>query len=288
MNSNAVRAITSAFHSAKWVDRPLSGIPFRGWFLLELSPLSPYEELPNVLADIHYDRSLRVLGNGQICHNAECRDTHDIPHELVEVQKAIHSLKPRIFKVALHPGIRGVFQGQPLAIALDPVINYERCPDHPHLNVGLQYSPSWYIPDSFCYTDDIPALGEDPVIRMQNAIMYISIWLLRHMLWEQTKKYQQKGTWIGPEAAPLKPSDYVHLINPDGLCRCGKRQSYKACHMPADIESLRSQFLPVLTHSDRKGLIGLIDYSALWQQQRKKPQDHSYTLLNQILSATQS
>lgn len=221
---------------AKWFQNPLRGRKHVGWFLLEISPLPPLDELELVVADIIKDNVIDVSW-GQALHSEDCtRTNHNIPQL---VKNIIENLEDQKFIVAVYPGVKNVYGGQPVAIALEPQINYQLYPDHPHLNPGYITNrvngENFFLPDSFCYIDDPASLGNDAYERMLQAFCKISIWLFRHQVWVETRKFITKGEWIGLEGKPLPSSAYPEFINPLGMCRCGKGESYVNCHMLSDL-----------------------------------------------------
>jgi hypothetical protein len=79
--------------------------------------------MPLIIADIHYNRDIFVQ-NGTIHHLSTCvANHHQLPKKLRFIEKIVMTLEPRTFKIAVHPGLLGVLFGQPIAIAVDPVIN---------------------------------------------------------------------------------------------------------------------------------------------------------------------
>ncbi|GBF12646.1 hypothetical protein [Tepidibacillus sp. HK-1] len=218
-----------------------------GWFLLEITPYPPIEELESIISDIINDKIIDVL-YGQVRHSLTCNEKHHIP---ANIKKVLPNLKEQTFLVAVHPGNFNVYQGQPIAVAIEPQINYNIYPDHPHLNVG-NFSKldgqEIFIPDSFCYTDNPSKLGFDPLQRLLKALSLISIWLLRHQIWLLTREQLPKSEWIGPEAKPFKPEEYPKFLNPLGYCRCGKKIKYKDCHMIPDLKSDKKE----MTSTDKQ------------------------------------
>lgn len=221
---------------AQWFPNPIKGHRDLGWFLLEINPLPPLDELELVVSDIIRDNIVDVSW-GQIRHSHDCRRKHKIPQL---VKKVLGNLEEQKFLVAVYPGKHGVYSGQPIAVAIEPQINYALYPDHPHLNVGHYTAQlngkNIFIPDSFCYIDDPSKLGVDTYERLLNAFCKISVWLLRHQVWLETRKVMTKGIWIGLEGKPLLPSEYPLFLNPSGMCRCGNEKQYMNCHMPSDLD----------------------------------------------------
>lgn len=230
--------INETFGPVKWFNGRAAGLPGEGWFLLEISPISFTEDLPLIFADIHFDRELFVE-QGTIYHLQSCDLNHKLPKRLRFIESVAKTLAPKKYKIAVHPGLQGILFGQPIAIAVEPVINYNVYPDHPHLNTGghtLYQGKKIFIPDSFCYQSDIAELYPDPVERYKRAFAYITIWLLRHMVWEESRVLLPKGYWLGLEEGELEPSNYIEVLNPAGLCRCRSGKRYGDCHLALDLK----------------------------------------------------
>lgn len=240
MKQEVIDDILNTVRFAKWMKPNVAGV--KGWFLLEINPL-PHGELLPVISDIHFGRDVGVSYlDGHVYHDPSCTVEHALPDELDRLLiKVSKSLKPKTFRVALFPGVRGgALSNQPLAIAFDPLLNYALYPDHPHLNAGNND-----IPETLCYTDDVPGLGTTDGERMKEAIRLIAIWLLRHMIWEESRRYGRLGQWIGPaEPSTFGSLDYLCFIDPNGHCRCGKQVAYKKCHMPQDLRAVPELLMP--------------------------------------------
>jgi hypothetical protein len=221
------------YFQVQWFPSPLESYPGMGWFLLEISPLPPLDEFELIVSDIIRDNIVDV-SLGKVLHYTECNSDHRVPSH---IKKKLENIREQKFYVAVYPGNPMLYSGQPLAISIEPKISYSEFPNHPHLNVGdvgkrINFNGKpLFIPDSFCYTDNPNELGTDTFQRLLTAFSKISVWLLRHMIWIETKK------WIGLEASStITPKDYSTLLNPTGLCRCGKNELYMNCHMLLDIE----------------------------------------------------
>lgn len=239
MDNSLFNDLKKDFGNVKWVDQNLKGITKQGWFLLEINPVPVQEEINLVASDIIEGRTVGVTG-GKLSHWNECGNAkHYIGSKII--RKALKNLKQQTYFVAVYTGEVG-FKGlknQPIAIVLDPEITYINFPDHPHLN-GSIFDPfnRFFFPNSLCYTDSPEDLGSNEKERILNAFDQISMWLFRHQVWVETRKYIEGGIWIGPEAAPLPPYEYPGMLNPNGKCRCGSNKSYSACHRTQDLTEL--------------------------------------------------
>jgi hypothetical protein len=255
MNGYEIATAVSGILPVTWVNGSLPGTPGEGWFLINVNPLPPSGEVEQVVSDICEDRDI-LLEDGQVRHYPGCSSVH---HSLKpELRKVINLLNPQNFKVAVHPGIPGRYNGQPLAIAIDPVISYANFPDHPHLNVGgkgLGAAFKGYLPDSLCYLEDVHELGSDPTVRFRNVFFIIAIWLFRHMVWEAQRKLYRNANWIGPEGSRLPDYAYALTLDPLGPCRCGSQRNYFDCHMMNDIQK-RADLPPAVKARYMKDPIG--------------------------------
>lgn len=240
MNVTQISNITDRFGAARWVPGNLGDLPCEGWFLLEVNPLPPGDELHMVVEDIMSGQPI-IVEDGQVRHLASCNVDHSSLGSLEGMQTAIQKLKNNRFKVAVHPGLGTAYDRQPLAVVLEPWINYEVFPDHPHLNTGgfvVYLGDQVYVPDTICYEENISGLGSDSLERFTQAFALLSVWLLRHMIWEETRKLNNGcGVWIGPQAASLtlKQRAETGVWNPSGMCRCGSGKRYGNCHMLSDL-----------------------------------------------------
>lgn len=236
MTDSEIANIISSFGPARWMKGSLADLPGEGWFLLEVSPLPLRGELHKIVADIEHSQPVRIV-SGQLRHLSACDDgDHVLTVNQDLLNDAMQKLRNQKFRLAVHPGIQMWYQGQPLAIAFDPAINYHVFPGHPHLNAGgynRLFSQQLYVPDTLCYEEDVASLGSDPVQRLKQTFAYISIWIFRHMIWTETAK-RNKGYWIGPEAESLTVRQRAAVRNPTGPCRCGSPKRYIDCHMPVD------------------------------------------------------
>jgi hypothetical protein len=279
MNEEVIKAILDTYDNVTWVKGQVGNIPGEGWFLLEVSPLPPREELFLVASDIIENRTLHVR-QGKVRHKAECDSEHLLPANL---HKSLTGLKQRKFTVAIHPGIPGVYLGQPLAIPIDPIINYDVFPDHPHLNMGGPNEKGLFFPDTLCYEEDIARMYEDPFIRLKQSIALITVWLLRHMLWEETRRQYKKGVWIGPEAEGIESYFYLTALNPAGHCRCRSSLTYRQCHYPLDLQDARNKTMSFLSNEAVLAKENEIHHrSHNWKQLRQMPQHLIYQQLDKL------
>lgn len=72
----------------KWVKGSAAGLLSEGWFLLEISPISSQKDLPLILADIHYNREMRIK-DGSVYHLDRCLANHQLPKKLKIIEKLL-------------------------------------------------------------------------------------------------------------------------------------------------------------------------------------------------------
>lgn len=143
------------------------------------------------------------------------------------------------------------------------------------------------MPDSFCYQSDIAKCYPVLIQRYQYTFGYTTDWLLRHMVWEESRKYLSKGIWLGPQEGELEPKDYIEVLNPTGLCRCRGGKTYGECHLPTDLQDEKRSMekkinnkILTATHMRDKFL-----KICNWNKFRKMPQEIFYNELQRKLKA---
>lgn len=264
------------FGPVKWYDKTILG--WRGWFLLEISPLPPTGEKELVAADICREE-LVTVNNGKVYH---CSDCSIREHKLSQkLRRAVEQIPDEKFLVAVYGGEPGILNGQPIAIVLEPEISYAVYPDHPHISQGFHkhIDTEFYIPDSVCYTNDPSNLGDDKNSRLLTVFDEMCIWLFRHQLWLATRHLHNKGEWIGPSEGNLLPQHYASHLNPLGKCHCGKDRVYRDCCMPNDVM--------IAVKCDRQEAIKRIDrfvLQGLWKRYIGTPQKNSLDRLKRAIN----
>jgi hypothetical protein len=248
-----------------------------GWCLLDTTPLPPSNELLKVISDIHSIRPVHIE-EGKLRHSAACTDSeHSLPNKHRKaLLKAAETLTEQKFSLAVHPD-HPAYPGTPVVIALDPPINFTVYPDHPHINaMGGPTNFGYFArPDSLCYgvVEDLPT---DPYQRMDYLLAQVLIWLVRHQVWQETRKYKKPGLWIGDGYPPIPPAGYPRFLNPTGPCRCGRDKQYRKCHMASDIV-LRERCSIEQAH------LRIPKYTAAWPKSVQVPQEAELDRLKQLL-----
>lgn len=281
MNVNVYENLAMEFSNVKWVPKQILGLPEEGWFLLEITPCPSADEIKLVVSDIINNNYINV-NKGRLHHSDKCVSKR---HKVTPIlQEAIDNIKEETYLVAVYPGYCKILNNQPVGIVLNPMINYEGFPDHPHLNMGgiirKNNQANLYFPDSMCYGYSDQEYGNDERERLLKAFRQISIWLFRHQIWAETGKIKSPGIWIGPQSSGLGPEFYTNKINPLGECRCGSHKNYANCHMPYDYSISDKCSIK----SAEKFINNNILYiENLWKNSISIPQQYSIRLLKSAL-----
>lgn len=233
-----IHQLNEVFHPAKWVQGKNSG---EGCFLLEINPLPPEDQIALVVSDIENNKQVYVgYETGKLYHSEHC--VLEQPHTIDErLKEALKLLQNETFHVVVLPKGPELLATQPVAIALEPEINYFLFPDHPHLNEDGTYKSNFYFPHSFCYKHDHLKFreGKDLYTRVLDAFEQISIWLFRHQVWVATRELYGKGIWIGQGTPPLPDESFPRFLNAESVCRCGNKVKYKDCHSEESINLIQ-------------------------------------------------
>jgi hypothetical protein len=238
-----MNSVAQAHGLVKWIDTAIFGFKNEGWFLLETVPCPPKEQLSLVIADIINDNYVGI-SQGKVIHDPECQcANHNIDDPVI--CSVINEIEERPFKVAICTGTNQLLQGQPIAIVIEPQINYMVFPDHPHLNTGGTLmnkvkKEAFFLPESICYGYNKDVFGLTEYDKYLNVIDEVTIWLFRHQIWELTRKKTGNGIWIGRGEGVIPQELFPTFLNPNGNCRCGSKLKYKHCHYTKD---LRMDFL---------------------------------------------
>jgi hypothetical protein len=268
MTADEIKKLVQAVGKITWYEN-LNGIPGKGWFLLEASPIPPFSEKYLVAADILKNGAIQIK-DGILHHSNHCTfNGHNLPKN---IKKALDILTETKYTIAIFQGESGILEGQPIAIPLIPSISYIHYPDHPHLNSGrfaLIQGKRFYIPDSLCYTDNPSVLGENTFNRIFEASIQILMWIFRHQVWEVTRSIKKPGIWIGPQVKNPTPEICALFLNPGGPCRCGLDKAYEDCHLPRDIQKITKSIPDTVKLNNRV-------YSHFrWHTQIKNPHTES-------------
>lgn len=120
----------------RWYDGDKYNLPGDGWLLIEVNPLPPLDKIEFVAADLAKGSIVRLHG-GKLYHFNNCIESEHYIKNAV-VRRALKRLTEQTFTLAIYPGQKNVYNGQPIIISLEPEINYMVYPDHPHLIMGLE------------------------------------------------------------------------------------------------------------------------------------------------------
>lgn len=283
MSRDTYSDLIQRFGPVKWIPGPILNLPDEGWFLLEITPCPPKNEMEKVISDIYHNRIVRIR-NGKLYHSDKCTaETHKLQRELMKI---VGHIKEESFTVAVYPGLDGLLLGQPIAIVLNKPINYSEYPDHPHINLGgfVQFGKKAYptfLPESICYGFNHVNYSSNENEKLYEVFAQITIWLFRHQIWCATRNILGKGIWIGPHEGFIEDKYYVDILNPLGQCRCGSHKSYADCHMPQDYSKAKNCTLKEASEFINDKLVYFV---IQWKNKFETNQNHSIELLNSKLS----
>ncbi|MHB1484461.1 MAG: hypothetical protein ACYCYI_07320 [Saccharofermentanales bacterium] len=208
-------------------------MPNGAWFIFQVKPFPPLNQLQMVIADIYRNQGTYLLNDGTLTHSIVCKEyNHLLPSVLTDVIKII---EPLTFSIAVWEGNFNLLSGQPIVFPLEPEITYDTYPDHPHINASCIWE-NMYIPESICYTDKPSELGNNSYTRILEAIQQTCIWLFKHQVWLASRKLGNR-IWIGPELKTKDDDQFTFFRNPYGKCRCGNNSLYHLCHLTQDFKN---------------------------------------------------
>lgn len=223
-------SVKGEFHNGKEVkikDGPCKG----EWQLYMVRP-KPNNDISKIVFDIINDNEI-IFDNSSLTlkHDNSCIElNHSMSKKM---NKALSQLDDEVYKFAIkkppHYNLPNEYRQQALVIILEPKINFEYFPTHPHLNNYLNLK----FPTTICYTttDAISnmSLDEKIIFAKQQTV----IWLLRHMIWKKLGK--NNSDWIGNQQITQREYQYMFLIDIYGPCRCGSNKKYNICCLKKDI-----------------------------------------------------
>ena len=250
MDQPTIQRLIHDYGPVRWVDKSIFGFKNEGWFVIDTIPLPPKEEIESVVMDIIHHQDISYA-NGKVRRWPENQKSSGIKDRVLK--EVVTKLENKRYKVGICVNENADFlEGQPIAIALDPIISYMNYPDHPHLNTLGQYKNA-FVPESFCYGYNVEKerYGTTDYEKFMRAFDEVTLWLFRHQIWEAYREYTGKGKWIGVHhAVGLPDLTYAGILNPLGQCRCGKKLKYLDCHLPLDL-SVKVKEKMKLDHTTR-------------------------------------
>jgi hypothetical protein len=286
MEKEVIDKLTDVFGPVKWFEQKiLGGFKNEGWFVLETVPLPPEDELEAVISDI-INGCMVDFADGKVRHYSGCGNPE---HKINDhrIKSVLPHLKKQSFKVAVCTGTDKMLEGQPIVISLEPRITYTIFPDHPHLNMGCYiHEINKYLPDSFCYgfTVEPERYGPSVYDRYINTFDEITLWLLRHQVWEAVRDKFGKGVWIGPHEGKLPSWSFINKLNPQGKCRCGSKKIYRDCHLPIDLKPEITQYAKRYKIPEDAVLANKINgLTAIWNKNVFIPESHMISHINVTL-----
>jgi len=226
--------IKSGFYSGIKVNSKFTEKYLGKWMYLKIKPIPTEEEYIKVVADLIKANPVVIDDEYKVVHYNRCSNfSHHIPKKLLsDVNDAYKLIKDDTFDVVIsepifyYPTGEWILGKQPLAVVINPTINFKEYPFHPHIN-GFMFKT---IPASICYTDDYDYFTE---LSLEEKIDYtvrqLTIWLLKHSLWKVLSEKNSSYSWIGPQAPPLDDHIKIDFLSPMKKCLCGSNKPLKDC-----------------------------------------------------------
>ncbi len=228
--------VKSEFYNLKKVDSRFTRKYSGTWYYIEISPRPSDRDFFLVISDLIRKETIEFSQNVKLLHSRSCQKKHSIPQDLKKALKRIindlSDLKFRVLikepKFDIPSGTYREFHGQPLVFILDPIINFDIYPNHPHLNAFKEE----VYPASVCYTDEYSRIiAMSTSQKIDFAIKQTAFWLFKHMIWVKLNEINFSDSWIGPESDRVNELARYQNINPSGLCFCGSNALFKDCCM---------------------------------------------------------
>ncbi len=234
--------VKSEFLSVGNVDPKFKAKYGGDWFFIRINPL-PKDHIKEVIYDIIHSNDIAINVFGRLEHSDSCDEKDHILHP--RFSSIIPNLKDEEFLVAImlpsnDPYISmGRLNDQILFVGIKPRITFKEFPTHPHINTFVKDR----IPQNICYSTNHKIFGNTVSERLDNSIMQLSQWLLRHMIWKELGCRYDVNDWIGDQANLPQRHEVVSQLNPFGDCRCGSQEIYHMCCLPTDYFKLFSKKL---------------------------------------------
>lgn len=271
--------IKSEFYNIKHINAEMTREYSGSWYYVKIHPISNKAILLNVVSDLIKEEPISISSSCEIVHFDGCTNLkHMIERELKNLLITIDDIFFQqhftiLIKAPEIDVITGVsvLSGQPQVYVLDPYINFDSFPDHPHIN---GYNPL-KLPTSICYSGDYDFYNdksEDE--KIVYAFQQSTIWLLKHMLWVYLKKVKYHTPWIAEAGAEIVSEDKIFFINQYGRCLCGSSTIFQQCCLKKlFLKKFNSLLSPVVAkemqdlwekhndfeHKFRNFFLGLID-----------------------------
>ena len=226
-------------YSAKKILVNGEGIYDGTWYLVKTTP-TPITDIEKIIADFNDFKAVNIIPfaieKGRLKHHDDCpKNKHEIS---LNDRKVVDLIKEKQFIFAVREPKS--LDEQPYVFILDPIINHNIFPDHPHLNMP---EIDILFPSSLCYIDNISLLGDEISTKVHNSILQSILWLFRHQYWEAYRTIFGKGKWLGPSSkSDNTPMNYISKLDPYGNCHCGSGKKYADCHLNDYLEKTNKAY----------------------------------------------
>jgi len=177
------------------------------------------EEIQAIVTDLDEDRPVRVLADGVLAHDEDCRGSHR-PRTEFRLQRPLHGA----FKIEIAyrrpPGV-------PVARSIAPRINqHHQSGAPPHLLNTI---------DALCVLFPADGTWVWGVHGARQYTNYTAIWLAKHLVWVEARERgvgimeAWPGSFVGHD-----PFEIHRLLRPHVSCRCGSGKIYAECCAESD------------------------------------------------------
>ncbi len=233
------------------------------WYLINVNSI-PAENMEGIITDIYLDKFIKIE-NGTIVRviDDDILDLDTIKQGLNEVVGQLEN-KEVTFLLFDNNNIN-LFNGQPLAFIVNPLINRSTVSYHRHINNGYfsvygssiidskMTSPIFFldesnvgfnhvlryhiIPESICYIHDVEDLDVDGYSKLEVAYATMVAYIFRNEIFMKFYECHNEIFWLGAETPfPEFAKGHLLSVNYYGKCHCGNDLSYKDCHFKIDFE----------------------------------------------------
>lgn len=218
-----VKEMAIWFPTSQWRERVQNGKAERYWEVItEPVPLS--HELPLIIADLDRDGWVDMEPSGRIRHSQHCHAEHSVREGFKNIE--IHNDAFLIELTYREP------PALPQARCLIPNWSKLILPDHEHFYNGAGYNIicPLFPPDNTWQWRKNTAV---------DYMTYVSIWVLKTVIWLAAKEKLGKNSWIGSYAN--HSLEAVLKIDREQNCPCGSGLKFKQCHMPQYVLAYNQQ-----------------------------------------------
>jgi len=221
--SSDVRSMKDCYPNFTWSAELRNGYEVRCWRGI-IQPLPSGSDAEKIIADLKNDRIVEVSINGIVIHSQKCEHPHDLPPELSELSSMDTSFEVEVLQ--WEPPIR------PTSKSINPPITHELYPDHPHI---------FHDKSTLC-----PYLPKEigwkwSKLKISDYIDWISIFLVKHIVWLKTRERYGfgNGIWIG-SAVEHSPEFLFRTHSRGDECWCSSGKPHYKCHRKFDLDRIKA------------------------------------------------